>query len=92
MDRTPYLYYTIKRYTMSKKLKKLEKSFDIEYLVDSAMDSLKDGDSIEEMLRWVLTSAKADEWLECTHPEVACADKEYDGDKVTFTDFQYLPK
>lgn len=77
---------------MSKKLKKLEKSFDIEYLVDMAMDSLKDGDSIEEMLRWVLASAKADEWLECTHPEVACADKEYDGDKVIFTDFQYWPK
>ena len=44
------------------------------------------------MLRWVLASAKADEWLECTHPEVACADKEYDGDKVIFTDFQYLAK
>jgi hypothetical protein len=92
MESIPYLYYTIKRYTMSKKLKKLEKNFDIEYLVDMAMDSLKDGDSIEEMLRWVLASAKADEWLECTHPEVACADKEYDGDKVIFTEFQYWGK
>ena len=75
---------------MSKKLTKLEKSFDIEYLVDSALDSLKDGDSIEDMLRWVLTSAKADEWLENNYPHIACADKEYDGDKVTFTHFQYL--
>jgi len=88
----PYLYYITKRYTMSKKFKKLEKSFDIEYLVDMGMDSLKDGDSIEEMLRWVLLSARAEEWLECTHPEIACADKNYDGNKVIFTEFQYLPK
>ena len=75
---------------MSKKVKKLEKSFDIEYLVDMAMDSLKDGDSIEEMLRWVLLSARAEEWLECTHPQIACANKEYDGNTVTFTEIEYL--
>jgi hypothetical protein len=77
---------------MSKKLKELKKSFDVEYLIESALDSLKDGDSIEDMLRWVLTSAKADEWLENTYPHIACADKEYDGSDVTFTQFQYLPK
>jgi hypothetical protein len=77
---------------MSKKLTKLEKSFDVEYLVEMGMDSLKDGDSIEEMLRWVLLSASAQQWLECKYPQVACADKEYDGDKVTFTQFQYLRK
>jgi hypothetical protein len=77
---------------MSKKLTNIKKSFDVEYLIESALDSLKDGDSIEDMLRWVLTSAKADEWLENTHPHIACADKEYDGSDVTFTQFQYLPK
>jgi hypothetical protein len=75
---------------MSKKLTELKKRFDVEYLVESALDSLKDGDSIEEMLRWVLTSAKADEWLENKYPQIACADKEYNGNEVTFTDFQYL--
>ena len=77
---------------MSKKLTNIKKSFDVEYLIESALDSLKDGDSIEDMLRWVLTSAKADEWLENTYPHIACADKEYDGSDVTFTGFQYLPK
>jgi hypothetical protein len=75
---------------MSKKLTKLEKSFDVEYLVEMGMDSLNDGDSIEDMLRWVLLSASAQQWLECKHPKVACADREYDGDTVTFTNFQYL--
>ena len=77
---------------MSTKIKRLEKKFDIEYLVDMGMSSINDGDSIEEMLRWVLLSARAEEWLECTHPEIACADKDYDGNKVIFTHLQYLPK
>jgi hypothetical protein len=75
---------------MSKKLKELKKSFEVEYLIESALDSLKDGDSIEDMLRWVLTSAKADEWLENKYPHIACADREYNDNEVTFTHFQYL--
>jgi hypothetical protein len=61
----------------------IKKEFDVEYLVDMALDSLKDGDSIEDMLRWVLLSAKSDEWFEGKYPD-KCSDKEYNGNEVVF--------
>lgn len=58
-------------------MKVLKKSFEIEHLVEEALDSLNDGDSIEEMLRWILLSAKAEEWLDNEHPNLRGGDKEY---------------
>ena len=61
-------------------MKVLKKRFDVEHLVDMALDSLNDGDSIEEMLRWVLLSAKAEEWLHYEHPNVRDCTKSYNVD------------
>lgn len=72
----------------------LEKKFDIEHLVEDALDSLNDGDSIEEMLRWVILSAKAEEWLENVHPNVRGVDKEYhwDSNKVVISNYTIVKK
>ena len=84
-----YVSFVIRDNTMTKKT--IERGFDVGYLVDMGLDAINEGMSIEEVLEWVATSAKSDEWFEGKYPN-KCADKEYNGTNVIFYDIRTIGK
>ena len=74
-------------------INKLEQHFDVWYLVEEGVDTIKEqvltGEiSLEDALYGLLVSAKADQWLEDKYPTIHANQTHVDGNRVTFTDLE----
>jgi hypothetical protein len=76
-------------------INKLEQHFDVWYLVEEGIDTIKEqvltGElSLEDALYGLLVSAKADQWLEDKYPTIHAGETEVNGNKVTFTELEEI--